>query len=217
MRGKTVTPGSNCTFYPEKRCRATVFRVVAAVMLGFVVFGSDIVLAASETILSFASHISVDPDASMRVTETIKVVSAGDQIKRGIFRDFPTTYKDHAGNKYTVGFAILAVARDGKSEAYHTETLSNGVRIYMGRKEYLLPPGEYTYTLSYRTDRQLGFFKDHDELYWNVTGNGWNFPIETASATVVLPPGKPRRQNDCPGVYRPDGGQGPTLHCDGDP
>ena len=208
MRGKIVTPGSNPILDPEKRGRVTIFQVVSAVILGFVVIGTGIAPAASETILSFASHISVDPDAGMRVTETIKVASAGEQIKRGIFRDFPTTYKDHAGNKYTVGFAILAVARDGKPEAYHTETLSNGVRIYMGRKEYLLPPGEYTYTLSYRTDRQLGFFKDHDELYWNVTGNGWNFPIETASATVVLPRGSPADKMTVQGYTGPTGAKG---------
>ena len=38
-------------------------------------------------------------------------------------------------------------------------------------------------------DRQLGFFDDFDELYWNVTGNGWEFVIEKVEALVVLPPG----------------------------
>ena len=33
----------------------------------------------------------------------------------------------------------------------------------------------------------MGYFADHDELYWNVTGNGWGFPIDRASARVVLP------------------------------
>ena len=47
--------------------------------------------------------------------------------------------------------------------------------------------GEHTYTLSYRTDRQLGYFENHDELYWNVTGTGWMFPIDAASARVRLP------------------------------
>ena len=196
---------------PANRARASVLRVAAAVILGLVLIGAGIAAAASETILSFASHIAVDPDASMRVTESIKVLSTGDQIKRGIYRDFPTTYKDHAGNKYVVGFAIVAVARDGKPEAYHTETLSNGIRIYMGRKEYELPSGEYTYTLSYRTDRQLGFFKDHDELYWNVTGNGWNFPIETASATVALPPGAPADKMVLEGYTGPMGARGQNF------
>jgi uncharacterized membrane protein YgcG len=51
-----------------------------------------------------------------------------------------------------------------------------------------LPPGPHTYQFTYRTNRQLGFFRDHDELYWNVTGNGWKFPIDAATATVLLPP-----------------------------
>ena len=41
--------------------------------------------------------------------------------------------------------------------------------------------------LVYRTDRQMGYFSDHDELYWNATGNGWSFPIDHASARVLLP------------------------------
>ena len=203
--------GPNRTLNPANRAWGAVFRVASSVILALVISGSGIAAAASETILSFASHITVDPDASMRVTETMKVVSTGEQIKRGIYRDFPTTYKDRAGNKYVVGFAILAVARDGKPEAYHTEPLSNGIRIYMGRKEYLLSPGEYTYTLSYRTDRQLGFFKDHDELYWNVTGNGWNFPIETASATVALPPGVPADKMVLEGYTGPVGAKGQNF------
>ena len=52
--------------------------------------------------------------------------------------------------------------------------------IYVGAKNIMLPPGDHTYTLTYATRRQLGFFDDHDELYWNVTGNGWTFPIRQA-------------------------------------
>jgi uncharacterized membrane protein YgcG len=143
----------------------------------------------SERILSFHSDITVNQDGSMDVLETIKVQAAGDQIKRGIYRDFPTRYRDRLGNQYVVGFEVLAVQRDGKPEAYRVENLSNGKRVYIGQKDVYLEPGEYTYTLTYRTTRQLGFFPDHDELYWNVTGNGWIFPIEHASATVLLPRG----------------------------
>ena len=187
------------------RIQATLVRILLAVVLIFVVVGPDAAVAATETILLFASEITVNADASLHVTETIRVVSTGDQIKRGIYRDFPTTYKDHAGNKYVVGFTILNVARDGRPEAYHTEDLSNGVRIYMGRKEHLLTPGEHTFTLSYRTDRQLGFFRDHDELYWNVTGNGWVFPIETASARINLPAGIPADKVTLEGYTGPMG------------
>lgn len=56
--------------------------------------------SAAEKILRFHSDITVHPDASMTVRETIRVQSAGVQIKRGIYRDFPTKYKDRWGNSY---------------------------------------------------------------------------------------------------------------------
>ncbi len=144
-------------------------------------------VAADERILAYESDIEVHADATMTVTETIRVRAEGKQIKRGIYRDFPTLYKDRLGNRYRVGFEILAVTRDGESEPYHTKPRSNGVRIYMGDKDVFLRGGEYTYAITYRTNRQLGFFADHDELYWNVTGNDWAFPIDNASARVRLP------------------------------
>ena len=42
----------------------------------------------------------------------------------------------------------------------------------------MFAPGEHRYSIRYRATRQLGLFKDYDELYWNVTGNGWVFPID---------------------------------------
>ena len=38
-----------------------------------------------------------------------------------------------------------------------------------------------------RQPARLVSSRDHDELYWNVTGNGWEFPIQKASASVILP------------------------------
>lgn len=143
--------------------------------------------AATEEILSYDADIEIAADATMTVHETITVRAEGDQIKRGIYRDFPTTYRDPLGNRYVTGFEFIGAQRDGKPEAWHGESQSNGQRIYLGRKEVMLDPGEYTYVLEYRTSRQLGFFDDHDELYWNVTGNGWAFPIAASSARVHLP------------------------------
>ena len=144
-------------------------------------------VAATERILSYDSVIDIAEDASMTVQETIRVVAEGQQIRRGIYREFPTTYTDRFGNKVVVDFTVRAVTRDGKPETWHRETRSNGVRIYAGQSDTFLDPGEYTYTFTYRTNRQIGFFQNQDELYWNVTGNGWDFAIERASATVRLP------------------------------
>jgi len=140
-----------------------------------------------ERIISFDSEITINEDATMIVLEKIKVYAAGQKIQRGIYRDFPTKYKDKYGNNINIKFDVLEISRDGNSEDYHTESISNGIRVYIGRSDYFLPVGEYTYAIKYKTDRQIGYFDKFDELYWNVTGNGWDFLIERVTATVNLP------------------------------
>lgn len=142
----------------------------------------------TERIRSFDSVITLRSDGSMQVQETIVVIAAGEQIRHGIYRDFPTRYRDRLGNRYSVMFDVLSVERDGNPEPYHTGSLSNGIRVYCGDSNKLVSQGEHRYVFTYATNRQLGFFKDHDELYWNVNGTGWVFPIDRVTATVVLPP-----------------------------
>lgn len=143
----------------------------------------------AERIINYHSHIAVHQDGNLIITETIKVISAGDKIQRGIFRTFPTKYKDRYGNKVQVKFEILKITKNGYDEPFHTENVSNGVKIYIGSQDVFLSPGEHTYTIVYRTSRQIGFFKDFDELYWNVIGTDWEFAIERAAAIIELPPG----------------------------
>jgi len=140
-----------------------------------------------ERILDYQADILVHDDGELLVAETIRVRAEGQDIRRGIYRDFPTRYTDRFGNRYNVRLEIMDIQRDGASEPYHTETLSNGVRIYTGNANRMVGSGIHEYRLRYRTNRQLGFFADHDELYWNVTGNGWIFPIDHAGARIELP------------------------------
>ena len=144
--------------------------------------------AQTERIRSFDSRITVNPDGSMLVKETIDVDSEGVDIVHGIYRDLPTRYHDRAGIRYSVLLDIVRVYRDGRNEPYHTETTDDGVRVYFGSSSVELPTGPHTYEFEYRTNDQLGFFRDHDELYWSVTGTRWKFPIDAATATVLLPP-----------------------------
>ncbi|HEX5038242.1 MAG TPA: DUF2207 domain-containing protein [bacterium] len=164
-----------------------------------------------ETILNYHSDITVNPDASMDVTETIRVVALGDKIDHGIYRDFPFEYRTPWGFRQSVDFEILSIQRDGRPEPYHTEGQSNGLRIYIGSKDVSIPSGVYTYAIRYHTDRQLGFFPDHDELYWNVTGNGWVFPIKEASATVHLPSGISKSDVTAEGYTGPQGSKDRNL------
>ncbi|MBY3153027.1 DUF2207 domain-containing protein [Rhizobium laguerreae] len=143
---------------------------------------------AAEVIDSFASDITLDKNGAMSVTETITVNAEGNQINHGIFRDFPLYFTDAAGRRRSVDFDVVSVQRDGEDEPWHTESISGGIRIYAGSADVTVTPGRHRYVFTYRTNRQIRYFDDHDELYWNVTGNGWIFPIRLATATVKLPP-----------------------------
>ena len=67
--------------------------------------------------------------------------------------------------------------RDGRPEPYHFERYSDFLRIYAGDEDVFLDVGSYTYVLTYETDRQIRWFDDKPEIFWNVTGNDWIFPI----------------------------------------
>ncbi len=142
---------------------------------------------AEEHIRSFVTDIQVLRNGDMDVTETIRVNAEGFRIQRGIYRDFPTRYRAKGGGRVRVGFDVQSVERDGAPEKYELESLSNGIRVRIGDANVNLPYGEHAYVIRYRTDRQLGYFDKYDELYWNVTGNGWIFPIDLAEARIALP------------------------------
>lgn len=165
-------------------------------------------LAAQERILSYDSEVQVAADGSLEVTERIAVRAEGNNIRRGIYRDFPTRYKDRYGNRVVVDFQMIDVLRDGKPEPWFTENKPNGVRINTGNDDFLPTPAEFTYTLRYRTTRQLGFFADHDELYWNAIGTGWDFPIERGSVEVRLPGAVPVDRIKVEGYTGAQGEQG---------
>ena len=144
--------------------------------------------AQTERILSFDSRVVILPSGTLEVTETITVRADGKQIRRGIYRDFPTQRGRYWYGPHRIAFDVLSVKRDGQPETWRREDKTYAARLYIGDANRLLRPGTYTYEITYRTDRQIGFLPDREELSWNVTGNFWVFPIDKASVTVV-PPG----------------------------
>jgi uncharacterized membrane protein YgcG len=139
---------------------------------------------ADERVLNFHSDIAIRADGWVEVTEIITVRAEGSQIRRGIYRDYPVRYRDRIGNSVKVLYDPRSVLRNGESEAFNTEPAGDYLRTYFGSASRLLDPGEHTYTYRYDAGRMLGFYDQHDELYWNVTGVESVFPIDAASATV---------------------------------
>ena len=165
-------------------------------------------VAAAERVVDFHSTIAIAADGVLTVTERIVVEAEGRNIRRGILRDFPTDYQDRFGNRVSVPFEVLRVTRDGAPENFELERLGNGERIRIGRGYVLLQNGQHVYEISYRTARQVGHFPDHDELYWNVNGNGWTFPFDHVSAEVQLPQAVPAAELRAEAYTGPQGARG---------
>ncbi len=142
---------------------------------------------AEERIRDFQSDIVIAKDGTIDVTETIRVEVENVAINHGIVRELPTKYNGRRGQRVKAGFTLVDTKLDGQLEPNTVATRSNGVAIRIGDKDRIVPVGEHVYTIHYTMTRMLGGFDGFGELYWNVTGNGWAFPIDQASATITLP------------------------------
>jgi hypothetical protein len=142
---------------------------------------------AAESIKNFVHTITVNADGSLDVREEITVNSEGQTINHGIERDFPVRFTDYSGQRRTTSFELASVERDGQDEPYELIPIDNGVRVRIGSGDVTLKPGLHKYVLTYTSANQVHSEAGRDILYWNVTGNGWELPIEKASAVVSYP------------------------------
>ena len=141
---------------------------------------------ASENIRLLHSHITVQSDAVLHVTETVTIQCAQDRVLHGITRSFAPPFR-RAGIP-PVRIRMQGVMMDGEAVPYTLSTDSDGLHVSTGDPQALVPPGIHTFTFEYLADRQIGYFEDYDELFWDVTGSSWPFIIDKAEAVVELPP-----------------------------
>ena len=157
-------------------------------LLSIVCFSVD-PAGARERILSYEVTLNVSAQNLLTVRERIEVVAEGNEIKRGIFRDIPVRYRGAGGVAVNLPIKIISVQRGGRPEPYFTQKNGNDLRVYFGQESVFLERGIYVYDLVYEVRNAVGFFENHDELYWNAIGTQWIFPIEKAKVTVKLPNG----------------------------
>jgi uncharacterized membrane protein YgcG len=144
-------------------------------------------MRAYEHILSFDTHARFNADGSMEMLENIKVLSLGQEIRRGIFRTLPLTWNRQDGKIFSVDYQVKEVLRDGVAEPYSLDKTSKTLTVRIGSADHILQPAIYTYQIRYQVRNHFSRFPDWDELYWNVTGNDWAYPITKASFQLALP------------------------------
>lgn len=149
-----------------------------------------------EKIKQFHADVLIKENGNLIITEIIKVYANGGKINHGIYRDLPMrsdSPKVSKNNYYT----ILDITKNGFKEPYHITGNGDSMSIYIGSKKVYLPTGIYTYKITYEVEAQIHSYDEFDEVYWNVTGNYWEFDIENVSAKVTLPKSAKAFQTYC--------------------
>ncbi|CAN7552942.1 DUF2207 domain-containing protein [Devosia sp. LjRoot16] len=163
---------------------------IAAILLALLTLLFALPAAAREAITSFSSAVTLNTDGSVDVIETIEVNAEGYEIRRGIYRDIPLILINPDNSRLRSDLTVKTVLRDGRAEPYSLDNIGAGFkRIRIGDADVLLSYGRHKYTIHYSMTRMGRSFADHDELFWNATGNYWNFPIDQAVASITLPKG----------------------------
>jgi len=157
-----------------------------ALTLCIALFCAGAASARTLTIRNFKAEITITPDGTVDVTETIEAHFAG--AWNGLYRTVPVEYTTAQGLNYSLFLTTVGATDDSGNNLKYETSRANG---YLKYKIYVPGAEDATRTivLHYRVSDALRFFEDHDELYWNITGNDWDEPIENASAMIELPAG----------------------------
>ncbi len=144
----------------------------------------------SDYVKIFNSDATLNQDASIDVRETIDYYFYS--YKHGVYREIPTNYKTEGAFTRPTLFKLndlFYFKTSNPSDRYdaYEKDISNGyTTLKIGDAEETII-GEYTYVIDYKLTYAINYFDDHDELYLNVTGNGWEVPIQKVNAVINLP------------------------------
>lgn len=155
--------------------------VLLIILVGFGTFAQ-----ASLRITDFRSGIVLEQSGELKVTETISVAFFSPH--HGIERWIPVSYRRPTGERITIGLKVTGVTLDGGTVPYTVRSSGGSVYVRIGDPDRTIT-GDHTYAIAYTVSRALLFHDDYIQLYWNVTGNDWEIPIDHALALLSLPSG----------------------------
>jgi uncharacterized membrane protein YgcG len=160
-------------------------RVIAVIALVLAMAAPARAADTGWTIDEFRADITIRPDGSLAILESIDVDFDGLQ-KHGIFRDIPTryAYDDTRDRRYRLSVQSV-IDGSGRPITYQV-TAGDITEIKIGDPGRTVT-GKQTYRIRYTVAGALNAFADHDELYWNVNGDQWGVPTTIVRADVLVP------------------------------
>jgi len=142
-------------------------------------------------IADYQIEVNLHRNATMTVTETV-TVNFGSVLRHGIYRKIPFRYQHKIKGiptTYNIRIKLLSVT-DERGNSYPVKSWREGGYWFwrIGDPDRYVS-GLKVYRITYSVARAINFFPDHDELYWNATGNEWEWDIARVYCVVNLPEG----------------------------
>ena len=140
----------------------------------------------AEEIADFHTDYTLEKDGHVDIVERIKY-DFENESRHGIYRTIPFVKVNEDGKKFRLTIENFSVSdENGASYRFVQSTEGGLTKLQIGDPNRTVS-GMHTYVISYRVGGALTYFSDHDEFYWNVTGEGWSVPIREADVRVIFP------------------------------
>ncbi len=146
----------------------------------------------------FKADIQINKDSSMIVNEHIET-DFSNSPHHGIYRNILVHNVNDQGIRKSYRVKVLGVTDEkGRDWPYSVSNSGDNLNIKIGDPDIILH-STATYNLKYQVDDAIGFFSDHDELYWNIIGFEWLLPLINVEVKVSLPESvnKAKLQSKC--------------------
>lgn len=167
-----------------RECKLSVMKKLLLFFISLLyitVFSSQANAQSPDVVTNFSSNITINQDTSISIVETIKYKTS--VAKRGIYRYIPVRYQ-RDGLSYTAKVGQVSVSdQTGDSVQFKRSSENGNVTLKIGDPDVTFT-GEMTYILEYTVDNAVQRLEDYDELYWDITGEGWKIPIQSSTAVV---------------------------------
>jgi uncharacterized membrane protein len=141
-------------------------------------------------IKDFQSEIIVNKDSSLSITEKITADCGNLPNKHGIFRTLPTFYQKTSSEKISTPIELKSITDFSDKPINYSTTKSTVNRTLtwkIGDADKTVS-GINFYKITYLVKNTIRFDDpSFDELYWNLSGNFWQIPIDHFTATIKFP------------------------------
>lgn len=175
-----------------------IFLSLAIIVFSFLAFfafhaqAESIVPDGVEHANSYDVAVSINSDTTLSVTENINY-DFGNGTKPGITRYIPLNYQDLSGAARSIGVTSVSVAdENGNQYAFNQSRVESDdkkksyLEIDIGDSQQPVS-GIKTYIIHYTVAGAIKTLADHDELFWNITGDKWPVYVKHPEVKISLP------------------------------